>query len=65
MYKIVGCTSCGQLQVTAASKTFLCKYCGRSCELVKARVVFKSADPDEVLAVVQELKMQAGGIVQK
>lgn len=59
MYKIVNCSKCGQLQVTSAKKSFLCKYCGKTCEISRAMVHFQTVDPDEALRVVRALKMRA------
>ena len=55
-FKVVRCPKCGNLQLTAAQKSYRCFKCGAVADLGRGNVVFSSASARAARAKLMELK---------
>ena len=56
LYRIVRCSSCGNLQITSARKRFRCVRCGAIQDISSIKPLYVTEDPRRAREVLAELK---------
>ena len=56
LYKIVGCSNCGNLQITSAKKRFRCVRCGAIQDMNSVKPLYVTEDSRKAREMLAELK---------
>jgi len=56
LYRVVRCSSCGNLQITSARKRFRCVRCGAVQEVDSIKILYATEDARKAREILAELK---------